>query len=472
MTESASTAPAAGPPIDLVEQHRRLRARLRWWLPVGAALLLLLGYQLATYPDRAALRGYAYRQVGVQPDSTWWLLAYRNGRAEVLFSRDTARGWQRRELGVDSSQARALVLNWGGKALLVGAGGAVRVYDSLFRPLGPVRYLANRRLRPRGLAADNTGRLAVVIGDAGQLHKTTDGGHAWGTGTFFHRVAFGNKNGGTGAERADFGSAGDLTLVSRYAYEHFGVHAFEAGSFPVADAGRRWSSAAAASPIIHFDTDDDGVVRALRQDGSAEIGPVHYPPDQVSDKFPAGETLIGAAFSPARPGFCLLISAGRVFAGRLRGPFATLRPTAEPDAAGANSAAAPPAKAPQKATASGNKAPATPAKAAKAVKASGVKAKAPKSKSLAPPKALQKNRPAAGKADATKPGSEQTRPKTGTDPAPNQFPNQTAAPTNPANQTAPDPKPVTDPKSQPPIRTNDLRSPAPLLPKQERKYKD
>jgi hypothetical protein len=163
MASTQSEGISADEARQLFETHEYLRT-WRWWL--GLLGLLLLGWVVrlvATYPTRTPLAGYRYRQVGVQAGKPrlWWVLAYRGSRAELLFSTDTSRGWQRHELGVDSSQARALALDWGGRALLVGDSGAVRMYDSLLRPIGPVRKLNNWRLSGHWVAADEvSGALA------------------------------------------------------------------------------------------------------------------------------------------------------------------------------------------------------------------------------------------------------------------------------------------------------------------------
>lgn len=346
---SSAAAPAApsvpGPAVDWVAQHQRLRARLRWLLPVGGGLLLLLAYQLATYPERAALSGYRYQQVGVQPDSTWWILAYRAGKAEILFSRDTARGWQRRALGVDSGQARSLALNWAGKALLVGNGGAVRVYDSLFRPLDSVRYPVGQAFAGRWVAVDNSGQRALIIGDSGTALLSTNGGKSWE-----HKLTPTGMNLRTPIlaaywrERATFGRKGELDLASRadyvrisdgppLAYAGTGLWT-QVGNSPAATAaGGQWATALAAVPLVYFNVSPARVPQLLRQDGSAESGRRHYVPAEVAGGLPADAKPIDAAFSPTRPGFCLLISRNRVFAGRLGGPFAPAAPTAEPDSA-------------------------------------------------------------------------------------------------------------------------------------------
>ena len=321
-SDASLSSPPSGPPVDLVERHQQLRARLRWLLPAGGLLLLLLAYQLATYPTRAALGGYRYQQVGVQPDSTWWILAYRAGKAEILFSRDTAQGWQRRELGVDSAQARSLALNWDGKALLVGEGGAVRVYDSLFEKTAAIPPSISRRFQGRWVGADKTGRRAIIIGDSGKAEISHNGGYTW------QSAVLKSENPGNWPGHAVL--VDDKLYVSSYNY--CDSYVFSLTYAPVRQLELGWHRDAlrlstAPGPIIYFMVTSRGTPVALRQDGSAEVGFRHYPPAEVTTDFPAEAEVIDAAFSPTRPGHCLLISHNRVFAGRLSGPFTSAQPT-------------------------------------------------------------------------------------------------------------------------------------------------
>ena len=182
---------------QLAQQHRRLRTWVRVLLGVGAVLLLVLIYYALNRPSRVMLSGYRFRQVGVRVDKSRWILAYRDGKAEVLFQpADTTKGWQRHALGVDTAEARALALDWGGKALLVGDDGVVRVYDSLLRPMDSLQktlrtwpseqsrrkgYLPGSQppLQGRMIAGDKSGRYAVIIGKNGQAFLTQDGGKNW-----------------------------------------------------------------------------------------------------------------------------------------------------------------------------------------------------------------------------------------------------------------------------------------------------
>ena len=170
------------PDSDLAAKHKSLRSYLTWLLPTGALLLGWLAYLLFSAPNRTTLDGYRFRQVGVQPDSTVWILAYRtdNGQAEVLFSRDTAAGWQRHTLGVDSSEARALALNWGGKALLLGDT-TVRVFNDSLKQVGPIVYPFERGqgIEGRWLALDTDGGRAVVAGQQGEVYAITKRGSPW-----------------------------------------------------------------------------------------------------------------------------------------------------------------------------------------------------------------------------------------------------------------------------------------------------
>lgn len=389
----ASDTPATAV-VDLVGLHRRLRAQLRWLLPIGAALLLLLIYQLATLPKRAALTGYRYQQVGVQPDSTWWILAYRDGKAEILFSRDTARGWQRHALGLDSSQARALALNWGGKALLVGDGGAVRMYDAQFQLLDSVQHPFGRQLDAHWVAVNKDGQRAVVIGDSGQMQRTVNGGTSWmrtGSPTYWRK-------------RAAFGDADEWLFASRHDYQAFNASFLVTGGDKgILNRSGAWSSADTVSPPIYFGLNAQGLPRMLRQNGSAEYGSRHYTAADVTGQFPVGAKPRDAAFSPGRPGFCLIISPTQVFAGQLGGPFTNLQPEADdtsrvaPKASAKNTADSSKNK-PSAPAASGSKTPAkTPAvRPTKAPKNAGVtKAK----KSVTTPKNPAKQQ--AQKADAS-----------------------------------------------------------------------
>lgn len=353
-TSSIGNAPGAD--VDLIERHRQLRAQLRWLLPVGAALLLLLIYQLAAYPERAALTGYRYQQVGVQPDSTWWILAYRNGKAEILFSRDTAQGWQRRELGVDSAEARSLALNWGGKAILVGDGGAVRVYDSLFRPIDSVRHPLGKGFLARWVAADNSGLLAAAIGDSAKAFYSADGGRQWYSNVATAGViTLPHNTPEYGRERAAFGRNDEWAFASRYDYQVLydyqvfnpGNHILETNSTFKNPSGT-WAITAAAvdatSPIIYFGVSAQNQPRLLRANGTADTVRRHFSPAEVSDQFPTAAKPIDAAFSPTRPGYCLLISRTRVFAGRLGGPFTSLQPAVASDSTTAGKTSAPPSE--------------------------------------------------------------------------------------------------------------------------------
>lgn len=191
---------SAAPPrtVDnLADRHRQLRVQVRWLLPVGAALLLVLAALGLVHPSRVALAGYRFGQVGVQADTTWWVLAARDNKAELLFrAGDTSRGWRPHALGVPAGEARQLALDWGGKALLLGNSGTVRVYDAQFRLVDSLQKLnswAKRQpqgkgafsvaragpLRARAVLVDRAGRCAVVIGNKGQVYFTNNGGQSW-----------------------------------------------------------------------------------------------------------------------------------------------------------------------------------------------------------------------------------------------------------------------------------------------------
>ncbi|MDQ2769513.1 MAG: hypothetical protein M3Y54_03320 [Bacteroidota bacterium] len=169
---------------DLAGAHLRLQSRLTWLLPLGVALLGWLAWALYDYAyrPRTTLDGYSLRQVGVRADSSWWILAYRidNGQAEVLSTRDTLAGWQHHPLGVDSAQARALALDWGRQALLLGDT-TVRILNDSLQQVGPVLYPFERGqgIRGRWLAADPAGGRAVVASGNGAVYATTRGGTSW-----------------------------------------------------------------------------------------------------------------------------------------------------------------------------------------------------------------------------------------------------------------------------------------------------
>jgi hypothetical protein len=167
---TATTQPLA----SLAKKHQRLGWQVPWLLGGGALLVLALLYTWLAQPSRALLAGYRFRQVGVRADGTRWLLAYHEGQAEILFCpADTSQGWQRHALGVDSVEARAMALDWGGKALLVSSADVVRVYDSLLRPVDSLRRVLppppnDSSQQPRlsatqrqSIVADRTGKASV-----------------------------------------------------------------------------------------------------------------------------------------------------------------------------------------------------------------------------------------------------------------------------------------------------------------------
>jgi len=453
-TASSFVTDTPGPAVDLIDQHRRLRARLRWVLLVGAALLLLLIYQLATYPERAALRGYRYQQVGVQPDSTWWILAYRDGKAEILFSRDTARGWQRHELGVDSSQARSLALNWGGKALLVGDGGAVRVYDAQFRLLDSVRHPFGQQLDARWVATNADGQRAVVIGGSGQMQRTVDGGASWmQVDTLGGLVLDTLRSSRYQWKRAAFGSNDELDLASSYLYQRFyptpelNNNHLSINTSTLISSGGIWSTAAVTVPIIYFEVSTQGTPRLLRQDGSVETGAVYYASSKFGSQFPLSAGLIDAAFSPGQSGHCLLISPTRVFAGRLGGPFSSAEPEESDSSQLTPPKPAASSKVPSNASASGSTTPAgRPSKSTKTP--ATTKAKAVLNKRKPQPKETPKtNTSAKGATQPDTTGAAAIRAKNRaaqaakSGKAPSYQPNNQSpiqqSPINPANQAMP-----------------------------------
>ena len=301
MASTQSEGISADEARQLFETHEYLRT-WRWWL--GLLGLLLLGWivrLVAAYPTRTPLAGYRYRQVGVQAGKPrlWWVLAYRGSRAELLFSTDTSRGWQRHELGVDSSQARGLALDWGGRALLVGDSGAVRVYDSLFRPIGPARKLENKWSKVRWLAADGTGQRAEVSGDNKQIKRTSDGGKTWDEGGHVDEL-----------DRSFFDSQRQIDYVA------FKDNYLSLTSRPVdkdstfADLPNWYRPL--RYPIVGLGLNPSGDLLAVDQRGTWVT---KSRVDSTSNKFTG--RLLGAAWVPDSAGKFLAITATQIFWGKI-----------------------------------------------------------------------------------------------------------------------------------------------------------